>query len=286
MKIASWNVNGIRAVSKKPDFFDYLNGPDSPDIIGFQEIKALPEQLTDDLLYPENYYTYWNPAEKKGYAGTALWTKVKPLNVWYQFEAQEFDHEYHNTEGRVTIAEFDTFLFATAYFPNGGRNESQFEFKFEFYKHLFAHIQKLSEKTGKPAIVNGDYNIVHTEIDIARPKENQNSIGFTIAERKLLDWVIDELGYIDTFREFDSNGENYTWWHYISNARARNVGWRIDYTMIDPRLRTNLKSAKILSHVMGSDHCPVEIELECSEDEKLGEKVIHEKPGDETQTLF
>ena len=101
-----------------------------------------------------------------------------------------------------------------------------------------------------------------------------------------MDWVIDELGYIDTFREFDSNGENYTWWYYISNARARNVGWRIDYTMIDPRLRTNLKSAKILSHVMGSDHCPVEIELECSEDEKLGEKVIHEKPGDETQTLF
>ncbi|MBT6068631.1 exodeoxyribonuclease III [Candidatus Peregrinibacteria bacterium] len=286
MKIAAWNVNGIRAASKKPYFFDYLNGPDSPDIIGFQEIKALPEQLTDELLYPENYYTYWNPAEKKGYAGTALWSKIKPLNVWYQFEIKDFDHEYHNTEGRVTIAEFDTFLFVTAYFPNGGRNESQFEFKFEFYKHLFAHIQKLSEKTGKPAIVNGDYNIVHKEIDIARPKENQNSIGFTIAERRLLDWVTDELGFIDTFREFDSSGENYTWWHYISNARARNVGWRIDYTMIDPRLREKLQGARILDHVMGSDHCPVEIELTCEEDSQLGEKVVHKKPGDEVQSLF
>ena len=284
MRIASWNINGIRAIAKKPDFFEYLNGPDSPDIIGFQEIKAMPAQLGDELLKPENYYTYYNPAEKKGYAGTAIWTKIKPLNVWYHLDAGDFEHEYHNSEGRVTIAEFDTFLFATAYFPNGGRNESQFEFKFAFYEHLFAHMEKLSKETGKPVILNGDYNIAHTEIDIARAKENETSIGFTIAERKLIDWVIDDLGFIDTFREFNTEGDNYTWWHYISNARSRNVGWRIDYTMIDPRLRDQLKGARILNNVFGSDHCPVDIELECEEDARIGETVMHKTT--ENPTLF
>ena len=286
MIIASWNVNGIRAVSKKDPFWQYLEGDDSPDIIGFQEIKAMPDQLKEKLRYPANYYAYWNPAEKKGYAGTAIWTKIKPLNVWYHLAAGDFEHEYHNSEGRVTIAEFDTFLFATAYFPNGGRNESQFEFKFEFYKHLFAHMDKLSLQTGKPAIINGDYNIAHTEIDIARAKENETSIGFTIAERKLIDWVIDDLGFIDTFREFNTEGDNYTWWHYISNARARNVGWRIDYTMIAPRLRRQLKNARILNNVFGSDHCPIDITLKCDEDDRIGEEIVHEKPGDEVQTLF
>lgn len=286
MKIAAWNVNGIRAIAKKPDFFKYLDGNEAPDIIGFQEIKVTHDQLNDELLYPKNYYTYWNPAIKKGYAGTALWTKVKPLNIWYHFEYSDFDHEYHNTEGRVTTAEFDSFLFCTAYFPNGGRNEDQFNFKFDFYKYLFAHLEELSKKTGKPVIINGDFNIAHTELDIARPKENEKSIGFTIAERKMLDWVTEDLGYIDTFREFEKNGEHYTWWHYISNARARNVGWRIDYTMIAPSLRAHLKSAHILNNVFGSDHCPIEIEITLPEDSKLSEPIIHKRPEDNAQTLF
>lgn len=285
MKIASWNINGIRAIAGKPDFMRFLEGPDAPDIIGFQEIKALPEQLPEKLRFPKNYYAYWNPAEKKGYAGTAIWTKIKPLSVWYHFEYEDFKHEYHNTEGRVTGAEFDTFLFFTAYFPNGGRSDEQFNFKFDFYKHFFGYVKEMAKKTGKPAIVNGDFNVAHTEKDIARPKENENSIGFTIAERKLLDWVIDKQGFIDTFREFCSDGDRYTWWHYFTKARDRNIGWRIDYTMISPALRKSLKNARILDNVFGSDHCPIDIELGCKEDAKIGEPIVHEKDV-ENPTLF
>ena len=259
VRIASWNINGIRAIAGKPDFVKYMEGRDSPDIIGFQEIKATTEQLKDKLLYPEHYYAYWNPAEKKGYAGTAIWTKIKPLNVWYHFEYGNFNHEYHNTEGRVTGAEFDTFLLFTVYFPNGGRNEDQFNFKFDFYKHFFGFVKEMSKKTGKPAIVNGDYNVAHTELDIARPKENENSIGFTKAERELLDWVVGKLEFVDTFRAFEKSGGHYTWWHYFTKARDRNIGWRIDYTMLDPRLHKHLKNARILNNIFGSDHCPIEL---------------------------
>lgn len=284
MRIASWNINGIRAIAGKPDFFKYLESTDAPDIIGFQEIKAQADQLPDKLRFPTNYYAYWNGAEKKGYAGTAIWTKIKPLNVWYHFEYKDFKHEYHNTEGRVTGAEFDTFLLFTVYFPNGGRNEDQFNFKFDFYEHFFGHVAEISKKTGKPAIVNGDYNIAHTELDIARPKDNENSIGFTVAERKMIDRVIGEFGFIDTFREFEKGGDHYSWWHYMSGSRARNVGWRIDYTMIDPRLRGQLVGARILDNVFGSDHCPIDIDLKCAEDARLGEIIVQQKA--DTPTLF
>ncbi len=284
MKIASWNVNGIRAIAKKGDLRAYFESKDAPDILAMQETKVTEEQLTSDLRTPKDFYTCYNSAEQKGYSGTAVWSKIKPRSIISGYPHPTFDHSLHNKEGRVTGVEFDTFTFFSVYFPNGGKSPEHFEYKFLFYETLFEYFESLRKK-GKSLIISGDFNIAHTPLDIARPKENEGSIGFTVEERKLLDKVC-ARGYIDTFREFCTEGGHYSWWHYFTQSRARNVGWRIDYIFITPELRPHLKSARILDHVYGSDHCPVEIELTCKEDALAGTPVIHESKEPRAQTLF
>ena len=252
-KILSWNVNGIRAIFKK-GIDDFLEKFD-PDILCLQETKALEHQI--DVLPKEliKYYSTYNSAEKKGYSGTATYSKIKPLNINLGLEDDKF-----NTEGRVIQSIYKEFTLFNIYFPNGQKDENRLAFKLDFYNHLIELMQKKILNNEKLIIV-GDFNTAHEEIDLARPKENQNRSGFLKQEREVLDNLL-KLGFIDSFRLFNKDGENYTWWDPITKARDRNVGWRIDYVFISKNLKKNLKSAFILNEVYGSDHCPIDITLE------------------------
>lgn len=252
MKIASWNVNGIRACAKK-DFFDYLE-QGSPDILCLQETKANTENLPPELINPMGYHSIYHAAEKPGYSGVALFTKLKPKTVLEGFGIPRYDRE-----GRVIIAEYDQFFVLGVYFPNGQRDELRLEYKLEFYKDLFDYCDKLKSE-GKHIIICGDYNTAHTEIDLANPKENENYSGFLPIERAWLDKII-EMGYVDTFRHFNKEPNQYTWWTYRFQARKRNIGWRIDYIFTDDRLLPHIQNAYIEPQYKGSDHCPVAIEL-------------------------
>ncbi len=253
MKLISWNVNGIRAVQKK-GFIDWVKR-ENPDILGIQETKAHPDQLDQDLLEIPGYSVWFDSAEKKGYSGTAVYTKIKPDSVTTGLGNPKFD-----TEGRTVRVEFKDFTFFNIYFPNGGRGDDRVAFKLEFYDEFLRICEDL-RKQGRPVIACGDYNTAHREIDLARPKENQKTSGFMPVERAWLDKYVG-LGYLDTFREFDSSPEKYTWWDQRFNSRERNTGWRIDYFFVTPDLRPRLKNAFILADVMGSDHCPVGIEID------------------------
>ncbi len=250
MKILSWNVNGIRAAQKK-GFADFMT-ESNPDIICLQETKARPEQVELDL--PE-YHQYWNSAEKKGYSGTAIFSKEKPLSV-----KNDMDIPEHDTEGRVIAAEYSDYYLVTVYTPNAKRGLLRLDYRSESWDPDFLAYMKELEKH-KPVIFCGDLNVAHTEIDLANPKSNRKNAGFTDEERAGFDNIL-AAGFIDTFREFESGGGHYTWWSYMGGARARNVGWRIDYFCISPALRPRLQSAFILPDVMGSDHCPVGIVLD------------------------
>lgn len=250
MKILSWNVNGIRAAQKK-GFADFM-AESNPDIICLQETKARPEQVELDL--PE-YHQYWNSAEKKGYSGTAIFTKEKPLSV-----KNDMDIPEHDTEGRVIAAEYSDYYLVTVYTPNAKRGLLRLDYRSESWDPDFLAYMKELEKS-KPVIFCGDLNVAHTEIDLANPKSNRKNAGFTDEERAGFDNIL-AAGFIDTFREFESGGGHYTWWSYMGGARARNVGWRIDYFCISPALKPRLQSAFILPDVMGSDHCPVGIVLD------------------------
>jgi len=252
LKLLSWNVNGIRAAQKK-GFLNWLL-KESPDIICVQETKAHIEQLTKDLISPNGYKTCWSSGEKKGYSGVATFTKLEPLSVETGFGVKKFD-----TEGRILITDYKDFILFNIYFPNGQRNEERLNYKLSFYDEFLKYVEKLKAK-GRKIIICGDVNTAHKEIDLARPKENQNSSGFLPIERKWMDKFV-ERGYIDTFRHFHKEGENYTYWDQITRARERNIGWRIDYFFITPNLLTNLKKAFIMSEIMGSDHCPLGIEM-------------------------
>ena len=252
-KILSWNVNGIRAIFKK-GINDFLEKFD-PDILCLQETKALEHQI--DVLPKKliKYYSTYNSAEKKGYSGTATYSKIKPLNINLGLEDDKF-----NTEGRVIQSIYKEFTLFNIYFPNGQKDENRLAFKLDFYNHLIKLMKKKILNNEKLIIV-GDFNTAHEEIDLARPKENQNRSGFLKQEREVLDNLL-ELGFIDSFRLFNKDGKNYTWWDPITKARDRNVGWRIDYVFISKNLKKNLKSAFILNEVYGSDHCPIGITLE------------------------
>lgn len=253
MKLISWNINGIRAITKK-GFFEWVHKV-SPDILCLQETKAHPDQLTADILSPDGYKTYWSAAEKKGYSGTAVFTKIEPENVEEGLGVKEFD-----TEGRTLVCDYGDFVLFNVYFPNGSSGNKRVPFKMGFYDAFLKKANKL-KKSGKKIIVCGDVNTAHTEIDLARPKQNEKNTGFLPEERAWVSKFI-QNGYVDTFRHFhQGEKDHYTWWDYKTGARARNIGWRIDYFFVSENLLPKIKKAIILSDVMGSDHCPVGIEL-------------------------
>ncbi|MBT3836296.1 exodeoxyribonuclease III [Candidatus Woesearchaeota archaeon] len=249
MKIISWNVNGIRACVKK-GFLDFIE-KEKPDVICLQETKAHPDQVDDMLAEYEHHY--WNSAEKKGYAGTAIFSKVKPISVLYGDEPMDDD------QGRVIAVEFEDYYLVTVYTPNSKRGLVGLDRRAKWDKDFHKFIMSLEKK--KPVIFCGDLNVAHTDIDLKNFKANYNkNAGYTQKEIDGLERYIDS-GYIDSFREFEKEGGHYTWWSYMFNARANNTGWRIDYFMVSKKLKNQLKDAFILKDVMGSDHCPVGILL-------------------------
>jgi exodeoxyribonuclease-3 len=251
-RLFSWNVNGIRAVKGK-GFLDWLN-KESPDILCLQETKARLEQLDADLLKPAGYHAYWNYPERKGYAGVAVFTKEKPLDVRYDFGDSDLD-----LEGRVIIAEYPGFTLFNVYFPNGGAGNKRVPYKLDFYDVFLKYADSLV-KTSQKLIVCGDVNTAHKEIDLARPKENVKNTGFLPEERAWMDKFVAH-GYVDTFRQFNQEPNQYTYWDMKSGARARNVGWRIDYFFVSENLLPAVTKAFIMPDVMGSDHCPIGITL-------------------------
>lgn len=252
IRLLSWNVNGIRAIHRK-GFLDWL-AEDSPDILCLQETKAMKEQLAEELINADGYQSYFSSAEKKGYSGTATYTKIKPVKIENGIGIKKFD-----SEGRFLVTEFENFILFNVYFPNGKASPERLKYKMDFYSAFLKHLKKLL-KQGKKIVVCGDVNTAHREIDLARAKENQKTSGFLPEERAWIDKLI-KAGFIDTFRVFNDEPGNYSWWNMVTRARERNVGWRIDYFFISDNLSSNLKSAFILPGVMGSDHCPVGIEL-------------------------
>jgi len=251
-KILCWNVNGIRAASRH-GFLEWLYR-ESLDILCLQETKAHPEQLGRDLQEPHGYHAYWNYPERKGYSGVATFTREKPLRVLNDFGVQDFD-----IEGRVIISEYPQFILFNVYFPNGKKDESRLRYKMDFYDFFLDFVESLRQK-GEKLIICGDFNTAHKEIDLARPKENENVSGFLPIERAWMDKLVAH-GYIDTFRHFNKEPNQYTWWDLKSRARERNVGWRIDYFFVTENLLGSVSKAFIMPEVMGSDHCPIGIIL-------------------------
>ncbi len=248
----SWNINGIRAVEKK-GFLDFLASCGA-DILAVQETKACPEQLSAALQNPPGYHAFYCCAERKGYSGVACFCKEKPLSVAYGLGVEEFDKE-----GRTLILEYPNFYFLNIYFPNGGQGEERIQFKLRFYDKFLGKSKELF-KTGKTVIACGDVNTAHQEIDLARPKENAGVTGFLPEERAWLSRFFSE-GYRDVYRLFEKEGGHYTWWDYKTRARERNVGWRIDYFMVDEKSVPQVTGAEILAEVMGSDHCPIKLQM-------------------------
>ena len=255
MRLLSWNVNGIRAILKK-DFLTWVKKED-PDILCLQETKCDTADLPPDVLNLKDYKTFWSCGEKKGYSGVSVFSKKEPLSVKEGLGVKEFDKE-----GRTLMLEYPDFILFNIYFPNGSSGNKRVPFKMGFYDAFLKVANKL-KKSGKKLIITGDVNTAHTEIDLARPKENQKNTGFLPEERE---WVTKFIsnGYVDTFRHFSKDPHHYTWWDYKTGARARNIGWRIDYFFVSENLLPSVKKAFILKDVMGSDHCPVGIELKAA----------------------
>jgi exodeoxyribonuclease-3 len=253
MKLLSWNVNGLRAFYKKGAFNSIFEV--DPDIFCLQETKAHPDQLPEEVRNPAGYYAYFDHSKmRKGYSGVAIFSKIKPEKVEYSIGS--FDHDQ---EGRMIIAYFKDFVLLNGYFPNGGEEAHRLKYKLEFYDYFLKFIEKL-RKSGKEIIFCGDINTAHNEIDIARPKENSNHTGFLRIERDWLDKVV-STGYVDTFRSLHPGKIKYSWWDMKTFARDRNVGWRLDYFFVSPNLKDKIKKAEILDDMLGSDHCPVLLEL-------------------------
>ena len=252
--LVSWNVNGVRAIIKK-DFLKDIKAMD-PDMLCLQETKAQPEEAKTALQLLPQYQTYVNSSKaRKGYSGTAILSKEQPIEV-----TEDLGIEEHDQEGRIITAEFEHFFLVTVYTPNSGEGMKRLEYRQTWDAAFLDHITALEAK--KPVVICGDLNVAHQEIDIARPKANYNKTsGFTQAEIDGLDNLIN-AGYIDSFRHFYPEEVKYSWWNYKYNARSRNVGWRIDYFLVSKQLESNLKSAEIYNEYLGSDHCPVGIQLE------------------------
>ncbi|WP_134687302.1 exodeoxyribonuclease III [Brevibacillus migulae] len=249
MKLVSWNVNGLRACMNK-GFQDYFNEV-SADIFCIQETKLQEGQI--DIEMGSEYYQFWNYAEKKGYSGTAVFTKLQPLSVRYGLE------EDYEPEGRILTLEFDHFILVNVYTPNARRDLSRLDYRLEWEDRFRAYLMQLDAK--KPVIVCGDLNVAHQEIDLKNAKSNRNNSGFTPEEREKMTNLL-ASGFIDTFRHFyPDKTDAYTWWSYMAKVRERNIGWRIDYFLASSRLAPSLVDAQIDAHVMGSDHCPITLQL-------------------------
>jgi exodeoxyribonuclease III len=249
VKLVSWNVNGLRAVLRK-NFLEYLS-EEGPEILCLQETKAGPDDV--EQLWPAGYTTYWNVAQKKGYSGTAIFTKTRPINVDCGIACTE-----HDCEGRVLTAEYSDFFLVNVYVPNSKRDLSRLAYRQNWDRDFLSYLKKLERK--KPVVFCGDLNVAHRELDLANPKANVRNHGFTLEERAGFDAFVN-AGFIDTFREFEGSGGHYTWWSPMAGARSRNIGWRIDYFLASASLRPRLKRAFIRCDVLGSDHCPVGIEI-------------------------
>lgn len=249
MKLVSWNVNGIRACVNK-GFYDYFKEVDA-DIFCIQESKVQHGQI--DLLIDESYEQYWNYAEKKGYSGTAVFTKKKPLSVRYGIE------DDYEPEGRTITLEFEECYLITVYTPNAKRDLSRLAYRLEWEDRFKQYMMELDQV--KPVIVCGDLNVAHQEIDLKNPKSNQGNSGFTMEERGKMT-ELQKAGFLDTFRTlYPEKTDAYTWWSYMAKVRERNIGWRIDYFLISERLKEHLQNADIHAEILGSDHCPIMLEI-------------------------
>ena len=253
MRLLSWNINGVRAAYKK-GLIAWLK-KDSPDILCLQETKARPDQLPEDLADPSGYQAEWHWGERKGYSGVATFHKKSPLEVRRGFDMPEFD-----AEGRVLTSVYEDFVLFNIYFPNGQRDGGRLKFKLDFYEAFLNVVDQCRRHGEDRIILCGDVNTAHQPIDLARPDENGSVSGFLPQERAWIDKLLAH-GFVDTFREFEKESGHYTWWDTMTRARDRNVGWRLDYFFMTENLRPKLKRAFILPEVMGSDHCPVGIEL-------------------------
>ena len=245
MKLISWNVAGIRACIQK-GCLDFIR-KEGADLYCLQEVKSA------DVPFIDNYETFNFPAKKKGYSGVLVYSRKKPISVSYGIGVKDFDDE-----GRVIVLEFEHFYFIAVYFPHSHRDLSRLNFKLRFDKTFAEFCKKLEKK--KPLVIAGDFNVAHQDIDLANPKQNVKNAGFTPQERMWFDSFL-KLGYVDTFREFVKDGGHYTWWTYRNNCRKRNIGWRVDYFVVSESLKKKLKDAWILKDVMGSDHCPIGLEI-------------------------
>jgi exodeoxyribonuclease-3 len=252
MKITTWNVNGYRAIMNKKslDWVDEFE----PDILCLQEIKVKPEQLSDEMRERVGYSSAWNAAERPGYSGTAAFFKEKPLSIQAGMGFPEFDNE-----GRVLRLQYPDFFLYNIYFPNGGQENLRVPYKLDFYAKLLELCLE-HNKRGENVIITGDFNTAHNEIDIARPKENEKNTGFMRIERDWIDKYI-ENGLVDAYRELYPDKVEYTWWSMRLNARPRNVGWRLDYFMVNKDFMPNIKAVEVHGEIMGSDHCPVTLHL-------------------------
>jgi len=251
MRLVSWNVNGIRAAMDK-GFRDFVQDQ-QPDVLCLQETKASPEQVKLDWADELGYHRVWNCAEKKGYSGTSIWTLGEEPKCKLGMKIAE-----HDKEGRIITADFDDFQIVTVYTPNSQRGLTRLEYRQQWDNDFLKFLKKLNKR--KPVIFCGDLNCAYHEIDLANPKSNKKNAGFTIEEREGLSKIL-ESGFVDSFRELHPEPDNYSWWTYRSNARERNIGWRLDYFCVTEKLWSSVKEATILSDVFGSDHCPVELTL-------------------------
>lgn len=252
MKFSSWNVNGIRAAMPR-GLGDYLAASEA-DHICLQEVKALPEQVDLSGLASRRYHAFWNPAEKKGYSGVLTLTKHRPLAHGSGIGVTE-----HDREGRVLWLEYEGFYLVNVYTPNSQRGLLRLDYRQRWDQDFLDWLTGLQQR--KPVVFGGDLNVAHREIDLANPRQNRRNAGFTDEERAGFDRMV-EAGFIDSFRHFEPDGGHYSWWTYRSNARERNIGWRIDYWLTSASLRDRLQAARIRADVMGSDHCPVELDLD------------------------
>ena len=253
VKILTYNVNGIRAALRK-DFASWLKAT-NPDVLCLQEIKANSEQFDESIFTDLGYHCFWNSAEKKGYIGGSILTKTKPQHVEYGCGVEQIDFE-----GRILRADFDGFSVMSAYFPSGSSGDIRQAFKMKFLSQFQNYINELKKEFPK-LIISGDYNICHKAIDIHNPQRNKNTSGFLPEEREWMNVFITS-GFIDSFRHLNPEPHNYSWWSYRANARAKNLGWRIDYNMISENLLPNLSRSAILSQARHSDHCPVLVEMD------------------------
>lgn len=252
MRLLSWNVNGIRAAQRK-GFVDWVSQI-GPDILCIQETKASPEQLSEELTAMPGYHVYFSSAERKGYSGVATYSNVKPQDVAHGLGIEKFDNE-----GRILRMDYADFTLFNIYFPNGKSSEERLDYKMEFYDAFLEHLGQL-KRQGRNVVICGDVNTAHKEIDLARPKPNEKISGFLPVERAWMDqWV--SQGYVDTLRMFNQEPGQYSWWDARGGGRSKNVGWRIDYFFVSESMKDKVTGAFIMPDVMGSDHCPIGIDL-------------------------